>query len=159
MNKLLLSLALTFAFNAAYAADSGRGWYENLMKSLKTKVQKKFEPKNTVIAVAAVRGAKQGGDTKTPYWKGGVSEAAREKNEAERGRLAEAVQLVLDGKTAAARTALEKFIAENPGSGYLPKAREALEKLPAEAGTAGAKAAKPAKTEKPAQAQPKAGAR
>lgn len=133
MKKMLLTMALLFSFNAAYAADSGAGWYENLLKGLKTKIQKKLESKTRVTAVAAVRGAKQGGDARALYWKGGVSDAAQKKLEAERKQLTEAVQLVLDGDSGGARAALEKFIRDNPESFYLPDAKEALEKMQPEA--------------------------
>ena len=133
MKKILLALALLLSVNAVYAADSGAGWYENLMKGLKTRIQKKLESKNRVTAVAAVRGAKQGGDARALYWKGGVSDAAQKKLEAERKQLTDAVQLVLDGNRDGAKTALEKFTRDNPESFYLPDAKEALEKLQPEA--------------------------
>ena len=142
MKKILLTLALLFSVNAVYAADAGGGWYDTLMKGLKSKIQKKMESKTRVSAVAAVRGAKQGGDPRALYWKGGVSDAAQKKLDAERKQLADAVQLVLDGKGADAKAALEKFTRENPESFYLPEAKEALSKLPVE--TPAPDAAKPA---------------
>jgi len=132
MKKQLLTLALLFSVNVGYAAESGTSWYENLMKGLKTKVQKKLESKNRVSSVAAVRGARQGGDARALYWKGGVSEAAQKKLEAERKQLNDAVQLVLDGDNKGARTAFEKFIKDNPESVFLPEAKESLEKLPSD---------------------------
>ena len=158
MKKILLTLALLFSVNAVYAADSGGSWYENLMKGLKTRVQKKLESKNRVSAVAAVRGAKQGGDARALYWKGGVSDAAQKKLDAERKQLTDAVQFVLDGNTAGAKTGLEKFIRDNPESVYLPEAKEALERLPAVTPAPAAEAAKPAEAQpeavKPAEAKP-----
>lgn len=130
MRKILLTLALLFSVSVVYSADSGNSWYENLMKGLKTKVQKKMESKNRVSAVAAVRGAKQGSDARALYWKGGVSDAAQKKLEAEKKQLTDAVQLVLDGDTKGAKAAFEKFIKDNPESVFLPEAKEALEKLP-----------------------------
>ncbi|OGS13595.1 MAG: hypothetical protein A2234_04635 [Elusimicrobia bacterium RIFOXYA2_FULL_58_8] len=144
MRKILLTLALLFSVNAAYAADAGNSWYENLMKGLKTKVQKKLESKNRVSAVAAVRGAKQGSDARALYWKGGVSDAAQKKLEAERKQLTDAVQLVLDGDNKGAKAAFEKFIKDNPESVFLPEAKEAIEKLPADKPVPAADAAKPA---------------
>jgi len=127
MSKILIALALLFTVNAAYAADSS--WFETMMKGLKTKVQKKLESKQRVSAVAAVRGARQGEDPKALYWKGGVSEAAQKKLDADKEQLTAAVQLALDGKDAEAKEALEKFLKDSPDSFYGPDAKEALEKL------------------------------
>jgi len=133
MKKILLTLALLFSVNAVHAADKGdwKDWYATMLKGLKTKVEKRFESKNRVSSVAAVRGAKQGGDARALYWKGGVSEAAGKKLEAERKQFAGAVQLVVDGSLPEGRAAIEKFMKENPESVYLPEAKEALDKLPA----------------------------
>lgn len=150
MKKILMSLALLFAFSAVQAAEGGdwRNYYQNLLKGLKSKVQKKFESKNRVSAVAAVRGAKQGSDAEALYWKGGVSEKAREKLAGEKKALTEAVQLVVEGSVPEGRAALEKFIKDNPESLYLPDAKEALAKLPAEE-------VKPAAAEESEPAEPK----
>jgi TolA-binding protein len=112
--------------------ESWKSWYDNFYKGLRSKVQKKFHSKARVSAVAAVRGDKTGGDASELYWKGGVSEQALKKSEAERKALGDAVELVVNGDAAAGRGALEKFIKENPESVYLPDAREALGMLPAE---------------------------
>ena len=143
MKKILLTLALLFSVNSVHAAGDWKDWYSSTLKGLKAKVERKFESKNRVSAVAAVRGSKQGGDAKAMYWKGGVSEAARKKLDAERKQLTDALQLVLDGSLPQGKAAIEKFIKDNPESVYLPEAKEALEKLPAEEA-------------KPAAAQPKA---
>jgi hypothetical protein len=134
MKKLLIGLALIFAFNAAHAAGGKdwKGYYDNLLKGLKSKVQKKFESKTRVSAVAAVRGAKQGSDAEALYWKGGVSEDARKKLTEEKKALTEAVQLVVDGGLPEGKAALEKFIKDYPESFYVADAREALANLPAE---------------------------
>jgi TolA-binding protein len=154
MRKILLTLALLFSVNSVHAADSGdwKSWYTNMVKGLKSKVERKFESKNSVSAVAAVRGSKQGADAKALYWKGGVSDAARKKLEAERKQLSDALQLVLDGSLPQGKAAIEKFIKDNPDSVYLPEAKEALVKLPAEEARPAAAPAKPAKKE---AAQPK----
>lgn len=168
MNKTILAAAL-IAFCAAISgaedkapaagaaqekARAGekkdwKSWYDNLYKGLRSKVQGRFESKTRVSAVAAVRGSKTGRDASDLYWKGGVSEQARKKAEAERKALGDAVELVVNGDSAAGRAALEKFMKENPDSAYLPEAREALEMLPAgEAAPAqppAAPAAEPAK--------------
>ena len=154
MKKLSMILALLFAFNAAYAAEGGdwRNYYQKLLKGLKSKVQKKFESKNRVSAVAAVRGAKQGSDAEALYWKGGVSEKAREKLAEEKKALTEAVQLIVEGNAPEGKAALEKFIKDNPESFYVPDAKEALANLPKdEEKPAAAEETKPAeapKTEK-----------
>ena len=50
---------MLFAVNSVSAAESKdwKSYYDNLLKGLKSKVQKKFESKNHVSAVAAVRGS------------------------------------------------------------------------------------------------------
>ncbi|HBE87949.1 MAG TPA: hypothetical protein DDW67_02265 [Elusimicrobia bacterium] len=165
MKKLMMMAAL-LPFCAGYAAaedkastaaaekkpeqaqagqkDKGgwQSWYDNFYKGLRSKVQRKFESKTRVSAVAAVRGSKTGRDASELYWKGGVSEQALKKSEAERKALGDAVELVVNGDNSAGRAALDKFIKDNPESVYLPDAREALEMLPAEA--AGAAGAAPA---------------
>lgn len=155
MKKILIAMALVFSFNAVYAAEKAaapekrdwKTWYSNMLKGLKSKVDKKLESKTRVSAVAAVRGAKQGGDPKALYWKGGVSDAARKKLEAEKKQLTDAVQLVVDGDIAGGRAAMTKFIKENPESVYIQEAKEGLENLPAEE-------AKPAEEAPKAEAAP-----
>lgn len=155
MKKILIAMALVFSFNAVYAAEKAaapekrdwKTWYSNMLKGLKSKVDKKLESKTRVSAVAAVRGAKQGGDPKALYWKGGVSDAARKKLEAEKKQLTDAVQLVVDGDIAGGRAAMAKFIKENPESVYIQEAKEGLENLPAEE-------AKPAEEAPKAEAAP-----
>jgi len=152
MKKILLTLALVFCVNSVYAADKGdwKDWYSGMLKGLRTKIEKKLESKNRVSAVAAVRGAKQGGDAKALYWKGGVSDAAGKKLDAERKQLADALQLVMDGSLPEGKAAVGKFMKDNPESLYLPEAKEALERLPGE------EVKPPAEAAKPAEAQPKA---
>ena len=150
MKKILLAMALIFSVNAVYAADPGKSWFDTLLKGLKTNVQKKLESKNRVSAVAAVRGAKQGGDARALYWKGGVSDEASKKLDAERKQFADAVQLVADGNVPAGRAALEKFTKDNPDSVFLPDARDALDKLPAAEAKPAQAAKQPAVTAAPA---------
>jgi len=130
MKKIFMGLILLFAFNSAYAAGDWKGYYENLLKGLKSKVQKKFESRTRVSAVAAVRGAKQGGDADALYWKGGVSEKAQKKLLEEKKALGDAVQLIVDGKLADGKAGLESFIKDNPESFYAADAKEALANLP-----------------------------
>ncbi len=175
MKKILMGFIMLFAVNSVSAAESKdwKSYYDNLLKGLKSKVQKKFESKNRVSAVAAVRGAKQGSDAEALYWKGGVSENAQKKMAEEKKAMTAAVQLVVDGKLAEGRTAMEKFIKDNPDSSYAADAKMALANLPNDASTppilnsdsskpAGSKAAdvKPAQEKsgdeeaKPAQTKP-----
>ncbi|OGR45004.1 MAG: hypothetical protein A2X35_06305 [Elusimicrobia bacterium GWA2_61_42] len=150
MKKILLALALVFSVNSVYAADKGdwKDWYSSMLRGLRAKVEKKLESKTRVSAVAAVRGAKQGGDARALYWKGGVSDAARKKLDAERKLLTDALQLVMDGKMSEGKAAIGKFIKDNSESVYLPEAKEALERLPAEE-------TKPGEAVKPAAEEPK----
>ncbi|MBI4351922.1 MAG: hypothetical protein HY550_10815 [Elusimicrobia bacterium] len=101
------------------------------MKGLRSKVQTKLMSKTRVSAVAAVRGAKQGGDAAALYWKGGVSEKAQKKLKAEKQQLLDAVQLVMDGDIESGRKALSGFEKENPDSVFAQDARDALARLPA----------------------------
>ncbi len=135
MKKLLIGITLLLVFNSVHAAGGKdwKGYYDNLLKGLKSKVQKKFESKTRVSAVAAVRGAKQGSDAEALYWKGGVSEEARKKLTEEKKALTEAVQLVVDGGLSEGKAALEKFIKDYPESFYISDARDALANLPADA--------------------------
>lgn len=158
MRKLLVGILLLSALGTAGAAE-GSGWkdyYDNLLKGLKSKVQKKFESKTRVSAVAAVRGAKQGSDAEALYWKGGVSEEARKKLAEEKEALTAAVQLVVDGRTAEGRAAIEKFLKDYPESFYASDAREALGKLPAEASAPAAEKNSGAEKETPEDRQPAA---
>ncbi|MFA6435038.1 MAG: hypothetical protein WCW52_10115 [Elusimicrobiales bacterium] len=159
MKKTLLGLITLFVVNSVFAGE-GRDWksyYDNLLKGLKTSVQKKFESKNRISAVAAVRGAKQGSDADALYWKGGVSEKARKKAAEEKKAMTDAVQLVVDGKLAEGGAALEKFIKDNPDSIYAADAKEALSNLPKDAEKPAEPKAAPAKPpeEKTAAEEPK----
>lgn len=152
MRKLLIAMALMFAFSPVRAAGGSdwKGYYDDLLKGLKSKVQKKFESRTRVSAVAAVRGAKQGSDAEALYWKGGVSEEARKKLSEEKKVLTEAVQLVVDGRLPEGKAALEKFSKDYPESFYAADAKAALSNLPAEetqpSGGASAKAEEKPKT-------------
>lgn len=133
MKKILIALALIFAVGTV-RAESGKdwkGWYNNMLKGLKTKISKRLESKQRVSAVAAVRGAKQGEDPNALYWKGGVSEKAQKKLAAEKDQLTAAVELVVGGDVEGGRAAINKFLKENPESFFAPDAKEALANLPA----------------------------
>lgn len=146
MKKVLIALALVFAAGLAHAEANKdwRGWYNDMLKGLKTKVQSRLQSKVRVSAVAAVRGAKQGGDANALYWKGGVSDKARKRLAEEKQLLTGAVELVVGGDIEGGRAALNKFIKSNPESFFLQDAKDALEKLPAaEAGPADGKTEAP----------------
>lgn len=161
MKRISIALALMFAVGTVQAADTGnwKSWYNNMLKGLKSKVQKKMESKQRVTAVAAVRGAKQGDDPQALYWKGGVSEKAQKKLADEQKQLTEAVELVVNGDVEGGRAAIEKFLKDNPESFFVQDAKDALANLPAaeakpeeekkeEAPAEGEKEEAPAKSEK-----------
>ena len=134
MKKALMALALLFAVGVVHAegGKDWKGWYGNMLKGLKSKVQKKLESKHRVSAVAAVRGAKQGDDPNALYWKGGVSDKAQKKLAEEKKRLTEAVELVVNGDVEGGREALNKFLKANPESFFAQDAKDALANLPAQ---------------------------
>lgn len=119
------------AANPAFAAGKG-GFFDNLLKGLKSKIGSKLESKNRVASVAAVRGKQQGVQANALYWKGGVSDKAEKKLAAEKQQLTDAVQLVVDGDNAGGKAALQKFLRDNPDSVYTQDAKEALANLPEE---------------------------
>lgn len=133
MKKLLMALALVFAVGAVQAEEGRdwKGWYNGMLKGLKTKISKKLESKQRVSAVAAVRGAKQGEDPDALYWKGGVSEKAQKKLAEEKDQLTAAVELVVNGDVEGGRAALGKFLKDNPESFFAQDAKDALANLPA----------------------------
>jgi len=155
MKTLSVALAAVLAFSvAAFAADAAkpadakanRGWFEDTLKGLKSKVNKRFEAQNARVAqVAAVRASDMSKDAKAPYWKGGGKDKQQKKYAAERKQFTSAVELVLSGKTDEGKAALEKFLKDNPQSQFTPDVKDALAKL-AE-GVAPAEQAKPAAPE------------
>ena len=155
MKKLLMALALIFAVGAVQAEEGRdwKGWYGNMLKGLKSKVQKRLESKQRVSSVAAVRGAKQGEDPNALYWKGGVSEKAQKKLAEEKDQLTAAVELVVGGDVAGGRAALNKFLKDNPESFFAQDAKDALANLPAPAAVSEGEA-KPAAGEKKEAAAP-----
>ena len=134
MKKALMALALLFAVGVVHAegGKDWKGWYGNMLKGLKSKVQKKLESKHRVSAVAAVRGAKQGDDPDALYWKGGVSDKAQKKLAEEKKQLTEAVELVVNGDVEGGREGLNKFLKANPESFFAQDAKDALANLPAQ---------------------------
>jgi hypothetical protein len=133
MKKILMALALIFAVGLVHAEENKnwKGWYNDMLKGLKTKVSKRLQSKTRVTAVAAVRGAKQGEDANALYWKGGVSEKAQKKLADEKSEITAAVELVVGGDVEGGRAALNKFIKGNPESVFAQDAKDALANLPA----------------------------
>lgn len=147
MKRIILGLIFITGLSGLCRAEGTdwKGYYDKLLKGLKSKVQQKFESKTRVSAVAAVRGAKQGSDANALYWKGGLTERASKQLNEDKAILTSAIELVVSGKVSEGRIALEKFIKDKPESFYLEDAKEALSKLPKEA-------AKPAETKTPVDA-------
>ena len=133
MKKILLALILVFAVNSVRSEETKdwKGWYDTLLKGLKTKIQSRLESKTRMRNVAAVRGSRQGSDPMALYWKGGVSDNAQKKLDAEKKQFADAVQLVADGNVEEGRLALAGFLKDSPDSVFVQDVKEALSKLPA----------------------------
>ncbi len=132
MKKYIIYILCLFSFSILSAGESvsWKSWYENLLKSLKYKIEKKLNPTSKVTAVAAVRGAKQSDKSQELYWKGSNSKKAQEKIDAERKILREAVEKIVAGDIEKGRAQLNDFIAKNPNSYFIGEAKEALNKLP-----------------------------
>lgn len=157
MKRILLALAMIFAVGAVRAEENKnwKSWYNDMLKGLKTKVQKKLESKARVSSVAAVRGAKQGEDANALYWKGGVSEKAQKKLAEEKKQLTEAVELVVGGDVEGGRGALTKFLKNNPDSFFAQDAKDALANLPAAEAKPEEGKKEPAEAEKKAEGEEK----
>ena len=132
MKKVLFVLITVFVVNTGFAASGGgfMGWYKNVLKSLNAKIEKRLAPKVRISAVAAVRGADQSVDPMELYWKGGITEKAAKKLDAEKKEFTAAIEKVVDGKTEEGKKLLKAFIKNNSDSLYLKDAKEALSKLP-----------------------------
>jgi hypothetical protein len=130
--KIALVLVSVFFANIAFSQEtaSWKTWFDNLLKGLKTKIQKRFESKARIAAVAAVRGVLQDIDPMELYWKGSISEKAQKKLEEEKKKFKTAVESVIDGKIEEGRKLLVEFLKENPESLFVPDVKEALSKLP-----------------------------
>lgn len=163
--RILLSLILlAAAAGPARAADDAKAkggalsWFKNWKNALeRSAVEGKYRKMRTATGVAAVRGSGQAAaNAEETYWKGGWSEKREKERAKEREELAAAVGLIMEGKSAEARAALDAFEKARPKSSFLSEVREARAKLdelapapaPAEAKPAEAAApeAKPAET-------------
>jgi hypothetical protein len=149
MKKIILVLAVVFMAVSVRAADgvSWRDWYNNVIRGLRAKVEKRLESKTGVAAVAAVRGANQNSDPRALYWKGSVSDLASKKLANERKQLGDALQLAAAGDIPGGRAAINKFMKDNPDSVYQAEAKEALDRLPADAAAPAPEPESSAKTE------------
>ncbi|MDA8242573.1 MAG: hypothetical protein M0025_00425 [Elusimicrobia bacterium] len=159
MRTIIAALALMFAVGTAKAADPGgwKGWYNDLLRGLKTKVQTRLQSRTRVSAVAAVRGADKNKDAFAPYWKDTVSESAQKKLADEKAVLTAAVEQVVNGDVEGGRAALKKFLKDNPDSFFAQDAKDALANLPAEEAVKPAAEEKPAGEAKPVQEEQKEG--
>ncbi|MEA3307031.1 MAG: hypothetical protein U9Q34_04530 [Elusimicrobiota bacterium] len=132
MKKILFILIMVFTANTCFAARGGgfMGWYKKVLKTLNSKIEKRLAPKVRISAVAAVRGADQSIDPMELYWKGGMTEKAAKKLEAEKKEFIAAIEKVIEGKTEEGKKLLKAFIKKNADSLYVQDAKEALSKLP-----------------------------
>ncbi|MFH1726054.1 MAG: hypothetical protein ABII00_15710 [Elusimicrobiota bacterium] len=127
-----------WAENKPPARRSLMSWFKHWKQALeKSAVEARYRNVRTT-AVAAVRGAGQAGaDPSKPYWKGTWSDKKAAERMKEREELAEAVSLIIEGKTEGARAKLDAFEKSHPESSFLPDVREGrakLDELKAEAG-------------------------
>lgn len=179
MRSIAVVLAVSlFAGAYARAEDPAKGkagvlsWFKNWKNALeRSAVEGKYRKMRTATGVAAVRGSGQAAaDKDEAYWKGGWSEKREKERSQERVELAAAVGLIMDGKGAEARAALDAFEKAHPKSSFLDEVKEARSKLdemegkgPAAAAeakpeVAPAKAEEAPKAEAPAEAKPAAAA-
>lgn len=152
----------------ARAQDDAKGkagvmsWFKNWKNALeRSAVEGKYRKMRTATGVAAVRGSAQSAaDPDEAYWKGGWSEKREKERAKERGELADAVGLIMDGKGAEARAALDAFEKAHPKSSFLGEVKEARAKLDEMEGKGPAAAPAEAKPEAAPQgeapAEPKA---
>jgi hypothetical protein len=121
----------------AQAQDDAKGksgvlsWFKNWKNALeRSAVEGKYRKMRTATGVAAVRGSAQtAADPDETYWKGGWSEKREKERAKERGELAAAVGLIMEGKGDEARAALAAFEKEHPKSSFLGEVKEARAKL------------------------------
>lgn len=125
-------------------------WFKNWKNTLeRSAVEGKYRKMRTATGVAAVRGEEQtSANPEEAYWKDEISEKTEKARMKERGELDAAVALIMDGKNAEARAALDAFEKEHPKSSFLGQVNEARAKLDELEGKAPAP--------KPAAAEPKA---
>ncbi|MEW6042129.1 MAG: hypothetical protein AB1633_11475 [Elusimicrobiota bacterium] len=130
--KIALVLVSIFFVNIAFGQEtaSWKPWFDNLLKGLKTEIQKRFKTKTRIAAVCAVRGELQDIDPMELYWKGSISEKAQKKLDEEKKKFKTAVESIVDGKIEEGRKLLQEFLKENPKSLLVPDVKEALSKLP-----------------------------
>lgn len=130
--KIALVLISVFFANISFEQETAEWklWFNNLLKGLKTKIQKRFEAKTRITAVAAVRGGLQDIDPMELYWKGSISEKSQKKLEEEKKSFKIAVETIIGGKIEEGRKLLNEFLKKNPESIFVPDVKEALSKLP-----------------------------
>lgn len=157
MRISLVVLALCAAAAAPVRAEDAPkekpgvlSWFKNWKNTLeRSAVEGKYRKMRTATGVAAVRGEEQtAANPEEAYWKDEVSEKTEKARTKERAELDAAVTLIMDGKNAEARAALDVFEKEHPKSSFIGQVNEARAKLDELEGKAPAP--------KPAAAEPKA---
>lgn len=127
----LTSVPLAAADAPAKPSSSVMSWLKNWKNSLeRSAVETRYRKMRTASAVAAVRGGPQeAANAQKVYWKGGWSEKRDAERMKERKELAAVVGLMMDGKAAEAREALDAFEKAHPQSSFLSDVAEARAKL------------------------------
>lgn len=157
MRISLVVLALCAAAAAPVRAEDAPkekpgvlSWFKNWKNTLeRSAVEGKYRKMRTATGVAAVRGEEQtSANPEEAYWKDEISEKTEKARMMERAELDAAVTLIMDGKNAEARAALDAFEKAHPKSSFLGQVNEARAKLDELEGKAPAP--------KPAAAEPKA---
>ncbi|MDE2293263.1 MAG: hypothetical protein KGL53_14365 [Elusimicrobia bacterium] len=108
------------AADSASSLSSLKTWFSHWKDALvRTAVEGRYRTLHSMTAVAAVRGERQdSADPQAPYWKGGWTEKRAAERKKERAELADAVQLILDGKTGEAQAAFDAFDKAHPKSSF-----------------------------------------
>ena len=124
-------VAVFLACAPAHAAESSvTSWFKNLKQGLmRSSVEGRYRNVRSRVAVAAVRGRRQGAsDPSAPYWKEQGDKAA-EALLRQRKELEAVVDLILAEKLDEAAPRLEAFIASKPDKDLLADARDAKVRL------------------------------
>jgi len=131
MFLFLFSISM-YSQNADNKSANWKGWYDNFLKTLKYKIDKKFSSKTNITAVAAVRGASQNKKNSDLYWKSANTDKSKERIEKDKNTIKNAVEKILNGDMETGKKELKEFIEKNPDSYFINEAREALERIPEE---------------------------
>jgi hypothetical protein len=139
MTRIAITLIFTLLLCAPRPSHAGvsdkvkslTSWFTHWKQALeRSAVESRYRRGMRTTAVAAVRGAGQGGeDPELPYWKGTWSDKKMAQRLKEREELAQAVELILGGKAAEGAAALAAFEKKHPKSSLLADVHEAQAKL------------------------------